>query len=128
MTIELDPNQPFEAALIKMVQTNRAKRADYASDENPLSNFYETADHVSLTAGHSVELLIATKQSRLKNLLKKHFTGTGKPQNEGIEDSLLDRAVYAVIAMTIWEDGGYGSTEVDTSAEAKLTFTSITGT
>jgi hypothetical protein len=110
--VTLDPNEPFEAALIKMVATHRAKLQDYAGDDHPNQNFYDTAYQLALTGGHSVEVLIATKQARLRVLLPKHWSSSNsKPINEGIEDTFLDRAVYAVIAMTIWEEGGYAFSE-----------------
>jgi hypothetical protein len=42
--------------------------------------------------------LIGTKISRLKNLL---FSGK-TPNNEGIEDTLLDMAVYCVLLAAWW--------------------------
>jgi hypothetical protein len=105
--ITLDPENDFEAVLIKMVETSRAKRADYAGEGYPWQNFIDSAYQVGLTAGHSVEALIATKQARLRVLLPSHWQGGEGPRNESIEDSLLDRAVYAVIANCLWRDGGY---------------------
>lgn len=109
--ITLDPKNPFEAILIKMVETHRMKKEDYAGGGDPNQNFYDTAYQMSQTAGHSVEQLIATKQARLRVLLPKHFNQEGKPLNEGIYDTLLDRAVYAVIAMTIWNEDGYAQSD-----------------
>lgn len=110
-TITLDPDNDFEAVLIKMVRTSRAKRADYAGDgeeDHPWQNFYDTAYQMSSTAGHSVETLISTKQARLRILLSKLWRRAGGgPKNEPIEDTLLDRAVYSVIALCIWNEGGY---------------------
>lgn len=106
--MELDPENDFEAVLIKMVETSRAKRKDYAGDKHPWQNFYDSAYQLSNTAGHSVEALIATKQARLRVLLPDHWDGdSGGPANEPIVDSLLDRAVYAVIAICLWNEGGY---------------------
>lgn len=112
--ITLDPSNDFEAVLIKMVQTSRAKRADYAGDgvdDHPWQNFYDSAYQLGNTAGHSVETLIATKQARLRVLLPK-FWKTGRKdknvaKNEPVDDTLLDRAVYSVIAVCIWNEGGY---------------------
>lgn len=110
MPITLNLDNPFEAALQKMVETHRAKGADYAGEreaDHPNQNFYDTAYQLGLTGGHSVETLIATKQARLRVLLPKLWQGGDGPLNEGIEDTLLDRAVYSVISMTIWKEGGY---------------------
>ena len=105
--VTLNPDNPFEAVLIKMVETHRKKGADYAGDDHPNQNFYDSAYQMSATGGHACEYLISTKQARLRVLLPKHWQGTGGPQNEGIADTLLDRAVYSVIAMTLWNEGGY---------------------
>lgn len=105
--LPLDPNDPFDAVIISMVQMNRRKRKDYAGDRSPWANFYDSADQLQLSAGHSVETLIATKQARLKTLLPAYWNGADGPANEPIDDTLLDRAVYSVIALAIWSEGGY---------------------
>jgi hypothetical protein len=96
----LDPQDPFEAACIDLVSTNRRKRADYTSgrwDEN----FVRVADQVGLTREQAVEVHIATKQARLCAL-----TATGRaPANESISDTKLDRAVYSVIALAMDLEG-----------------------
>jgi hypothetical protein len=69
--VKLDPNEPFDAVLIKMLETHRAKRKDYAGDDHPNQNFYDTAYQLSLTGGHAVESLISTKQARLRVLLPR---------------------------------------------------------
>lgn len=110
--ITLDPNNDFESVLIKMVQTSRAKRADYAGDgedDHPWQNFYDSAYQLGNTAGHSVETLIATKQARLRILMPKFWEGKGGPKNEPIKDTLLDRAVYSVIAVCLWNEEGYNA-------------------
>lgn len=111
----LNENDPFERQLIKMVQTNRKKRADYSGTKDPWQNFYDSAYQVGRTAGESCEVLIATKQSRLRNLLQNHFKYDNEfiPNNEPIVDTLLDRAVYSVIAMALWAEDGYVSKHND---------------
>jgi hypothetical protein len=111
-SITLDPENDFEAVLIKMVQTSRAKRKDYAGDDHPWQNFYDSGYQIGLTAGHSVEQLIATKQARLRVLLPKHWNGGALVANEPIEDTLLDRAVYGVIALCLWNEDGYNIEEM----------------
>jgi hypothetical protein len=105
--VNLDPSDPFEAILIKAAETHRAKREDYAGDNHPNQNFYDTAYQLGLTGGHSVEALIGTKQARLRILLPKMWQNGDGPRNEGIADTLLDRFVYSGIALTIWDEGGY---------------------
>jgi hypothetical protein len=99
-------DSPFEDVLYDMLQLHYLKRRDYAGDGHPNQNFYDTAYQLSSTAGLSVEQLLATKAARLRVLLPA-LTEGAKPANESIEDTLLDRAVYAVIALTVWREGGY---------------------
>lgn len=109
-SITLDPSNDFERVLIEMVKTSRKKRADYAGtgeNDHAWQNFYDSAYQLSNTAGHSVETLIATKQARLRVLLPKHWDGESGPKNEPIADTLLDRAVYSVIAVCLWNEDGY---------------------
>jgi len=83
-----------------MAETFDRKNADYATDSDPWTNFREAADQVNQTASDVVETLIAVKQSRLKQLF-----GTDKaPRNESVRDSLLDRAVYCVIALAMYDE------------------------
>jgi hypothetical protein len=91
-----------------MAETHRKKAKDYAGNDHPNSNFYHTGAQLGLTSGHAVESLIATKQARLRVLLPALWANENNgPANEGIDDTLLDRAVYSVIALTIWNEGGY---------------------
>ena len=102
--MELDPEDPFEAVVAEMVTMNRKKRKDYAGEDHPFQNFYDSAYQQSATGGNSCECLIATKQSRLRTLLRDNANA---PENESIEDTLIDRAVYTAIAVAIYKEGGY---------------------
>lgn len=94
--VTLDPADPFDAVLVDIVLTNRRKRHDYvAKDASPWSNFDLVEAQVNGTPGLATEVLVATKQARLAALA----TREGLPQNESVEDTLLDRAVYSVIAL-----------------------------
>lgn len=111
--ITFDLENLFEATLVRMLHIHRKKGADYAGEDHPNQNFYDSAYQLGLTGGHSVETLIATKQARLRVLLPQLWQGGNEPLNEGIADTLLDRAVYAVIALTIWEENGYVHEEAE---------------
>lgn len=96
--IALNPEDPFENALIGMVKTFRKKNADYADGERWSSNFDDVAKQMGFD--HPVkaaDALIAVKQARLRSLAKR---GT-EPQNESVLDTYLDRAVYGVIAYAL---------------------------
>lgn len=102
-SVTLDPDDPFDSILIDMVRINRAKRNDYAGQDWWTQNFIDSAYMTNTTPGHSCEILIGTKQSRLRTLLKPAV----KAKNESIEDTIMDRAVYSVIAVGIYREGGY---------------------
>lgn len=100
---------PIDRVLDEVREINFRKRADYAQDGDPFSNFRDTAYQLGLTAGHAVETHIATKQSRLRQLL---FTDRDV-NNESVRDTLLDRAVYSLIALALFDDGSYSSDDGD---------------
>lgn len=85
-------NPKFDAHLERMRVVHEAKNSDYASDDNPYSNF-ELAAAVAGCAPDTVfRVLIGVKLARLDELLK------GKtPNHESIDDSLLDLSVYAAL-------------------------------
>lgn len=97
--VTLDPSDPFESALIPMVRTNRAKRADYALDGSPWSNFEDTARAVGIAPVDSATFNVAQKLSRLRALRANGRLDA--PRNEAVSDTYLDMAVYAVIALAI---------------------------
>ncbi|MGE0450592.1 MAG: hypothetical protein AB7Q29_13550 [Vicinamibacterales bacterium] len=85
-------NPRFDAHLERMRATHDAKNADYASDENPYSNF-ELAARVSGCSVDTVfRVLIGVKLGRLDELL-----GGKDPKHESIQDSMLDLSVYAAL-------------------------------
>lgn len=103
--VELNPSDPFEAALIDIVTMNRRKRADYAYDGDPFSNFKETAKMMggTWTAADSAHFNIAQKMARLAAL--RSNGRMNDPANESVTDTRLDLAVYAVIEYAIHRSG-----------------------
>lgn len=90
--------------LLEMFRVNLTKRADYTGDRGIFANFQEASEQVHIETGRGIEYMISTKQSRLKGLLKP---GAAAPNNESVEDTLLDRAVYSVIALAAYRAGEY---------------------
>lgn len=97
--VELDPSDPFENVLIDIVQTNRRKRKDYALDGDPFSNFRYTADAIGIEPIDSVNFNIAQKEARLQSL--RANGRLNRPENETVQDTYLDRAVYSIIALAM---------------------------
>jgi hypothetical protein len=88
-------NPYFTRALDEMEALHNRKNHDYASDSNPFSNFEHAADASGMTTQQVFDVLLGVKQARLVEL-----TAKGKvPNNESLRDTLLDRAVYATIAL-----------------------------
>lgn len=98
--ISLNPDDPFEAALIPIVETNRRKRADYAVDGDPFSNFRGTAEFIGRPAWTSALFNVSQKMERVKSLRANGRADS--PANEPLRDTVLDLAVYAVIAWAIY--------------------------
>lgn len=89
-------NPKFEALLDEMREVHESKNRDYASDENPYSNF-EVAARIAGLFPDPIDQVFATlvgvKLARLAEL-----KGKGKmPNNESIADTQLDLAVYAAL-------------------------------
>ena len=79
--------------LTEMYKVSSSKNDDYASSEDALSNFKESAAFAGVTPAQSAMVLIGTKISRIKNLVNSGST----PNNESIEDSLKDLRIYTIL-------------------------------
>lgn len=98
--IELDANDPFEAALIPIVETNRKKRKDYALDGDIFSNFSDTSNFAGFeTRWMSALFNCSQKLSRITSL--RANGRLHEPSNEAVLDTLLDLSCYAIIALAI---------------------------
>lgn len=79
-----------------------SKGGDYAT-EDKLSNFKEVAAITKQSPARVVLTMIATKVSRLSNLIDKE----GEPNNESVSDSTLDIANYAVLLDAVIRESEY---------------------
>lgn len=105
--VTLDPADPFDAALIPIVLTNRRKRADYAKDGNPFSNFELTAGMLSLDGFGPAEAALFNVCQKVARLAALRANGRmNETVNEAVIDSYLDLAVYSIILYAIVLDGG----------------------
>jgi hypothetical protein len=94
-SVFLDSEDAFDRLLIPMVRLQRAKRADYADEDNIFSNFDKNAAQMNLPGYTPLEdclSMVIRKVGRITNLRDK------EPQNETVMDSYLDLAVYAILA------------------------------
>lgn len=100
--VTLDPNDPFDRALIPIVLTNRRKRQDYAIDGSPFSNFKDTSDLLGLKGFEAREAAYFNLLQKVVRLKSLRMNGRfDEAANEAVEDTFLDLAVYGVITLGI---------------------------
>lgn len=100
--VTLDPSDPFDAALIPIVQTNRKKRADYAKYGSPFNNFETSSALLGLEGFGPTESALFNVTQKLARLKSLRQNGRmDDPQNEAVADTYLDLAVYSVLADAI---------------------------
>lgn len=92
-------NPYFVKALDEMQDIHDRKNADYAHESNPFSNFEHAAAASGIPVIRVFDVLLGVKQARLSELSDT----TRTPNNESIRDTLLDRAVYATIALAYYD-------------------------
>lgn len=101
----LNAEDVFERVLIDMVKVSRKKRADYASDSDPLSNFKGTAEALGLSGFGSVEAALFNVLQKIERLKALRNNGRmSEPQNESVTDTYLDLAVYAVFTYALHKE------------------------
>ena len=84
----------------KQMETIIFKKGNDYANEDRLSNFKLAGTICGLKAEQNCLSLIATKVARLGVL----FNSDKKPNNESIEDSVLDLANYSVLLSMILKD------------------------
>lgn len=88
----------FEEVLAEMKELHDRKRSDYGRKEDPFANVRASEDFG--VEGWVGALIRANdKMRRLQSAAKGSTL-----RNEGVEDSLIDMAVYSVIALTIYRE------------------------
>jgi hypothetical protein len=96
--VTLKKTDSFESILIEMVEMHRKKQADYETDPGARygTNFDEVSREVPIPEYDAVMdayTMCIRKAKRIGNLLQ----AGREAQNETIEDSMIDLAVYAVL-------------------------------
>ncbi len=79
-------------------ELHKRKGADYGTDEDPFDNLRASEDF-GLAAWIGVAIRMRDKQSRIQSFIKK-----GVLANESIEDSFLDLANYAMLALALYRE------------------------
>ena len=94
----------FSQILSELQALHDRKSADYASDEDPLSNL-RGSESYGIPAWIGTQLRLDDKRNRIKKAIRSVLKGN-KPKmaNESLEDSLLDRCVYSIIALQLFRE------------------------
>lgn len=101
--VVLDPADPFDAALIPIVETNRRKRRDYASDGDVFSNFRTSATLLGIDGFGPTEAALFNITQKLARLQSLRLNGRmDDAANESVADTYLDLAVYGILAYAIY--------------------------
>jgi hypothetical protein len=105
-SVTLDPSDPFDAALIPLVETNRRKRADYAKDGDPFSSFATSAELLGLDGFEATEAALFNMAQKMTRLQSLRLNGRmDEPQNEAVADTYLDLPVYGILTYAIARQG-----------------------
>jgi hypothetical protein len=88
----------FKQILREMAELHDKKESDYGTEGDPLANI-RGSERFDVPAWISCEVRLNDKQQRIHNFIRKRELA-----NESVEDSLLDRAVYSVIALQLYRE------------------------
>jgi len=87
--------------MIGMVEVSRRKREDYASSDDEFSNFRTTARFAGFESPWMSALLnVQQKLERIRSLRENGRIDA--PNFETVEDTLMDGAVYAMLAYAMF--------------------------
>jgi len=87
----------FYNLLGDMAELHSRKNHDYAGEGNPLRNFYKSEEQ-GIEPWRGVMVRLSDKWSRLESFCKQ---GTFVVKDESLEDTLMDNAVYSLIAIIL---------------------------
>ncbi len=91
-------NPRFNALLKEIQQLHDAKSCDYSKDGDPLSNF-RRSKAFGVDPFKGILIRLSDKWSRIEEL-----SAGKKAQNESLRDSLIDNAVYSLLAVILLDE------------------------
>lgn len=91
-------NERFHALLKEIADLHDSKNHDYAAETDPLSNF-KLCEPFGVSPFKGVMVRLSDKWSRLGQLV-----GGKSPKHESVRDTLMDTAVYSLLAILLLED------------------------
>jgi hypothetical protein len=89
----------FYELIAEICELHASKNHDYAKDSDPLSNL-RRAESFGIPAWKGVCVRLTDKWSRIEELSKGK-----KPNHESLRDSLIDNAIYSLLAIILLEEG-----------------------
>jgi hypothetical protein len=91
-------NPKFDAVVAEIMALHDGKSHDYSEDADPLSNLRECQE-LGVDPVKGVLVRLTDKWSRIKQLSR------GKtPKHESLRDSLIDNAVYSLLAVVLLDE------------------------
>ena len=91
-------NPKFHALLKQIGELHDRKNADYATNQDPFSNFKE-CERFNVPAWKGCLVRMSDKWARICNLTKGE-----EAKNEPLEDSFMDMAVYSLICLLLYQE------------------------
>jgi len=91
-------SERFHALLEEIGDLHDRKQLDYGRPEDPFANVRASEDY-----GISPWIGALIRENDKMRRLQKAASG-GTLANEGVRDSLLDNAVYGIIALALWDE------------------------
>ncbi len=88
----------FNALLDDIKELHNRKQADYGRDDDPFANI-RASEEFGIPAWLGAVVRANDKMSRLKT-----FAAKGALKNESVEDSLMDGAIYHLIALLLYRE------------------------
>jgi hypothetical protein len=89
----------FRAVVAELMAMHDSKQRDYGTDADPWANL-RAGEPYGIPAWVHASTLVDHKSHRIQSFVVK-----GRLENEGVRDSLVDRAVYAVAALALYDEG-----------------------
>ena len=112
---ELHGHPGFYALLMQMAKLHSKKNHDYSGDDDPLRNL-RTPTKLGIDPFIGVLIRLEDKWSRLEQFAK---TGILEVENEKIEDTLMDNAVYSLLGILLLREQSDAGKELKDNEDEK---------
>lgn len=93
-----DRNPAFTRLIDEIKQLHQSKNHDYAHDSDPLSNL-RACEAFGVPAWKGVLVRLSDKYARIQQI-----AGGKTPKHESLRDSLMDQAVYSLLAICLLDE------------------------